>query len=301
MHPFARRLLVLAAVFPLIAPVGTADAQNADEPTISLLPTYFDLDFPGGTLEQFAAAVRRANEDATLVISEEALGFRLPAVTLRQVDVSAAARLIERVAQAPDNSASRLDVNWVEVPASANVAVSINAWTNPEVSDTETRTWSVREHLDRGLAADDLLSAVQAMLEVEPGAADVRFHEPTALLIIRGTEAQLNLVNDGLGQMRAEVRGRANDEESIRNEIAILEDQLAESEAQMRVAGKAVEVAQLRVKEALEAFEKGLLSQVDLGEAELEVVQAEANLQMIMRRIDRLSSEIERLRSRLDD
>ena len=307
MHFCTRRLAILAAALPLAAaPTGaiaqTSTSQAATPAAQRPAATLFSLDFPGGTMAELADAIREANENATIVVSEDAAAWRVPALQLRSVDLRSVGQLLDRIATPPTPDPSKqLFTMSSAIAGTSEVALSVSTGRGFQAPKTATQTWSVREHLHGGLPADDLLSAVQAMVETEPGDATVRFHEPTALLIIRGSQGQLSLVTDGLDQLRAEVRQDRDRSDAVREEITFIEDRLVEARGELRVAEKQVEVARARLNQVEEAKEEGLVAQADVSEAELEVVRADAQLQVAVRRVQRLGESLQRLEERLDD
>ncbi|MFG0274779.1 MAG: TolC family protein [Phycisphaerales bacterium] len=304
MHTLARRFAILAAVLPLAGATPSALAQDAAHdaaPERQVAATLFSLDFGGGSLGQLVSAIRSASTTATVVVSADAEAFRVPPLTLRQVDLKSVGWLVERVASAPTNEARALSVSAIPISGTEESALSFSLVDRRGSNVPQTRTWSVREHLNGGLPADDLLSAVQAMVETEPGDSTLRFHEPTALLIIRGSEAQLDLVTDGLDQLRAEVRQDQNRTDSVYDDMAVIEDRLVEARGELRIAEKQVEVARASLKQMQDAFEEGIAPEVGVTEAELEVVRADAEFEVVARRVQRYTEALNRLRERLDD
>jgi hypothetical protein len=307
MHTLARRIAILAAVLPLAGAAPNAMGQNAEPAAATqrdTAATLFSVDFPGGTVGELADAIRDANENATIVVSEDAASWSVPALQLRRIDLFSAARLIEQVASSPlPTPDSRLSVAASRIPGTNDVAISLSVGRAVSLEERKigTRTWSVREHLNGGLPADDLLSAVQAMVETEPGDSTIRFHEPTALLIIRGSEAQLTLVSDGLEQLRAEVRQDQNRADTVLDDIAQIEDRLVEARGELRIAEKQVEVARASLKQMQDAVSEGVAPAVAVAEAELQVVRADAEFEVAARRVQRFTEALGRLRQRLDE
>jgi hypothetical protein len=307
MHTLARRFAILAAVLPLAGAAPNAMGQNAEPAAATqrnTAATLFSVDFPGGTVGELADAIRDASENATIVVSEDAAGWRVPSMQFRRVDLLTVGRMIGQVAAPPTSAPGlRMAVLPSQVAGTSDHAISVSIAPDFSIEERKigTRTWSVREHLNGGLPADDLLSAVQAMVETEPGDSTIRFHEPTALLIIRGSEAQLTLVSDGLEQLRAEVRQDQNRADTVLDDIAQIEDRLVEARGELRIAEKQVEVARASLKQMQDAVSEGVAPAVAVAEAELQVVRADAEFEVAARRVQRFTEALGRLRQRLDE
>jgi hypothetical protein len=72
----------------------------------------------------------------------------------------------------------------------------------------ELRVFDTSDLLDETVTSKDLLTAVEASLEmIKDGSppAQVRFHEETGLLIIRGTQEQVSAVNQIVNQIHEKV------------------------------------------------------------------------------------------------
>jgi len=173
--------------------------------------------------------------------------------------------------------------------------------------------WSMREHLDAGMAAEDLLSAVQMVAsavetDVKP---EIKFHESTALLVFRGThKKQSQLIEQALAQMKNDAQERAEQREQRRTQIENVKDKLISYQSEIAIQQKRLEATRNRLslrREALERFKADhqgdqqsnrgkLLALIgSMSEAELEVAEAQAKLQSLKARAAQLKEKLDRL------
>lgn len=208
---------VVAAIVTIAAP-GSAPAQPPAAPAERARPSLpvIDLSFPGGTVTDYVAALRKATPDANVVIAPGAGEATVPAVTLRHVTVPAA-----------------LDVLRGRVRTGAGVAVEIEIVHVPSYSTDERPTYAVRAHeaggaagprasthvwtvsalLGADLTSRTLLSAIETALDVVGGSKpDVRFHEDTGLLIARGNEEQIDVITSVIDELQGARRERETEE-----------------------------------------------------------------------------------------
>jgi len=274
-------------------------------------PHVFDLDFPGGSLDAFLDAVRSAHPEANIVAPPEASDFPIPPMKLRNITLQAAMQLIEGSAELPSGHEAHIGVEGFPVFDSWDPAIRVDHSGSRQSrwGEQQSSVWSLAEHLTGGRASEDVLGAVQVALATFPVESTIRFHEPTSLLIVRGTEAQLELVDKTLAQLRGDVRRQSGEAELLRHEISTLESELIESQARLRVAQKRADVARsefaAKAKAGKDQIESGAASAVDvegwLGEAELKLVEAEADLEITQNKARQIAMRLEAVRKRLDE
>ncbi|MEZ5966896.1 MAG: hypothetical protein R3F56_23855 [Planctomycetota bacterium] len=215
-----------------VTPLPSAD-QAQKEHTLS-------VDFKGGSLADYAAALRAAGKSVNIVVPESASRVRVPAIVLRDTSVEAALRAATQVvdgdvALAVETSIGSLPnvgvvgepVYSVRVRASgpttatgytdANRSVRVfslrglsrvageDQATQPALLDIKT----VLTALDTGLA----VAAQQG--EQLTGASEkavLRLHEDSGLLFVAGTNAQLRLVDEVLANLGREVKAASRQE-----------------------------------------------------------------------------------------
>lgn len=298
-----RRFALLAA--PLLALTHAVPVQaQEDRPAREGRSTLFSLEFEGGSLGAFSSAVLEVHDGATFVVDEIAASFTLPSMQLQQIDLVTAASLVEVIASPPEGRVGQVHVHTWRVGETGRHTVAIRGRFLPheqQASAEATKIWSLAEHLNSGMNADDLLAGAEAAIGAVGLGGALRFHPPTAMLIARGSPEQIDAVDQAVRQMQMFGSRSLSDEEQLRSQIAASEELLSQAMAQLRIAAKRVEVAQLGVESARESFaDSGALGREAVAEAELKVVEAQAELERIQSEVERRRRHLERMRARLD-
>jgi hypothetical protein len=240
--------LVLAALCaaPLAAHPLEAAAMQPGEPPVMTI----DLNFAGGTVSEYAAAVRAAARNINIVLSPGAGEFTVPPVELRHAFVPHAMKLLEYLAHHPHG---RLMVRHEhENPMFADMFIVAADIRRPTISPTEleTRVYSLVGIIDEQVTAADVLAAIEAalgLLEGEYQPAKIRLHEATGLLIVRAHPMQVFHVDEVMEQLTNATAQRRQIEVNAR---------------QREQSAPAVEIRRLseenkRLRDALERAEAG--------------------------------------------
>lgn len=167
-------------------PRGVAQQSPEDPPTVT-------VDFKGGSLAEYVAAVRAAQPAVNVVYTTEAERFPVPAILLRdaaEFEVMGVLNLLRM------EGSSRLNV---ENKGRVFAISVINA--GARAGGSQTSVWSVQELLANGIKPEDLLSAVDVAVEVGGGNSAVKFHRETALLIARGDGGDLVAIDALIQQL----------------------------------------------------------------------------------------------------
>lgn len=265
-----------------MAGVYVADTPDARERV--------SIEFGGGTVAEYIAAVRRQAQGANIIVSERARDARVAAITLRDAPLAAAVQAIDRRLQG-----GSLHVTTDRIDGELVFAIDL------AVPDEETAVWSLAEHLQAGMNADDLLSGVEAAVGAVGEGGAIRFHAPTAMLIVRGGPDQVSAADQAVSRMLEVGERSERSENDLRANLQAYEQRLVELQAEARIGAKRVEIAQMRVEEMREHVNNDVATEVQLAEAELEVIAADSELQQVLRSLDRIGEAIKRLEERLDD
>ncbi len=210
----------------------------------------FDLSFPGGTLADFVAALRKEVEGVNIVYRPLQWPVPVPAVTLKRVTVSTAldtvARLLEGVPIGPriHNSEDLLKprgagpqpglvVRMVKVreirgrPSRTVFLVTVDPrlqlasqhprvrYTKSGASSTRFQVFSLRGLLGRRgasgkpLTAEAVFTAIETALELggaESQPPKFKLHPDTGLLFVRGTPAQVAIVQQVVASLKEDWR-----------------------------------------------------------------------------------------------
>ncbi len=233
----------LAAILVMALP-GAAAGQPGEQPPPQrqrpekpALPV-IDLSFPGGTVLDYVAAVRKANPEANIVTDPEAALIPMPAVALRRVTVPAALAVLRNRSVNDGRTVVELSVEEVPVfspeerPTYQVQARTSGAGRAPP-PNRSTKVWTVSSLLVGDLTSRKLLSAVETAVEVvgSDPRPDVRFHEDTGLVIARGSPDQIAAIAEVIDQLteslkeRQDAKARAADRECAKK-IADLEQEI---------------------------------------------------------------------------
>lgn len=200
------RTLLLALTAVTAAPA--AIAQQDDE----------TLRFPGGTLAEFAAALRQnaaAHGDAVnVVLPDTAKSVQLPAIELTHASVGDALRAVATILapvvrldiEEQHSRPDRLPVCAVRVlpldgkkapspPRIVRVVSLASVIPNDALPDLHA------------VPAETVLTAIETALTIQGETeAEIRFHEDSKLLFVQGTVDQVTMVEQVVGQLERDVR-----------------------------------------------------------------------------------------------
>jgi hypothetical protein len=240
MNRFA--LVPLCSAVLLFAVIsGTTHAQRSGQAGDNAV---FDLDFDGGTAAQYIDEIRRKMIYANIVIDPGVDLVEMLPVQLKRVSLHQALALLDGMSAQGEDHQIVLDLGILPGEDSMTVyKIEVNGRMPGERTRRDGRIWSLQQVLSHGYSASDVLTAIEIsidMIENAPSPADVRFHEDTALLIVRGHPAQLDAISTLVSQL---VTSPAQDEQSKQ-----MRSRLQEAEMKLMLAQSTV--VELRDKAA---------------------------------------------------
>lgn len=151
-----------------------------------------DIDFPGGTLQQYIDHLRKAAPKMNVAMFGEVSSIRMPAIRMTDVPYVDAMKALQAL---PSEHGSIVDV------ISQGDVFLIRSSRTSEAR-VETVVEDVSGMIAAGSKQEDILSAVQAVIEIGGANIEARFHEPTSLLILRGRPADLVAVVATVDKLR---------------------------------------------------------------------------------------------------
>jgi hypothetical protein len=158
----------------------------------------YRVDFPGGTISEYVEMLRETIPGVSIIVLPAAEDVPLPPFEVTSPHVSELINVIERAAMAPRGRSirARLDTTVYYIQVFRHIA---------EIR-TRVQTFSLADTLVQDqISARDVFQSIEAALELiedDEHVAKLRFHEPTSLLIARGTETQLATIADTIDQLR---------------------------------------------------------------------------------------------------
>lgn len=199
-----------------------SSVETASESTSA--PDLFDLDFPGGTLQEYVDAIRKKVGNANIIVMPEAMNIPMPAIHLSSVEVGGALASLDDLKLATGYQEIKTHLSFHQ--GNQNLGeldiYTINA--NIHTYNIMTRVFSVSDILHGKVSERDLLSTIESSLELVSEnlpEAKVQFHPETGILIVRGYDAQVDVVNNLLDELHQSAR----QERSRKEKAAAMENQ----------------------------------------------------------------------------
>jgi len=300
--------LLAAALIGFGGPVGAVVGQQGGqedpaEPAGEQWLRVFDLDFEGGTAAEFIEAVRQARGGANFLLSPGLEKVEVPPVKLVDVTLETVMELFEEFDDDRPRDALRLAANRIGEGGAGEPVYEVRAFRWPTSSPSmKSAVRSVNELIDSKWSTDDVLAALQTAMAVEPGDAEIKFHEATGLVILRGSKAQLEIADEALAELRHTSRDRADDLDRLHSRIE--ETRLALAQAQgeveldrseLRLAEKNLQLAEKAMKSSDEPEAYAL----NVANTEHMVEERRVELRIQMQELEMLSSRLERLEAKL--
>lgn len=205
-NPSRLKLLIpLSLACLALAPVARA-AENVERPNDSTLVT---LNFPGGTLEEFVQALETASEGPVNLVMPGYGNVPVPAIRVTQVNLAqvfgAITNADPRIRFQPasrDTSSTVWAVQLADHRTTQQIARSFSVERLLEKYSINDITTAIKTAWDMMREADgaSLPSSSRYWIEVAPP-PELRFHQETQLLIIRGTPDDLNQATNVIEQL----------------------------------------------------------------------------------------------------
>lgn len=219
-------LPLLAAILCAVAPALAQNAEKSADPAPRQQEARASVTFPGGTVAEYTAAVRRAFPGANIAVAPGIEAVRLAPVELTSVNIN------EAIFAIPTLSESAVAVDWFGTTAMVNGAAATK---NSGVERPPVlRVFALAQVLSE-MQPDDALAAVQTALDLVGPGATVKFHADTQLLMVTGTPAHINAAEQVV-QMLFETWSLRRDKQTVsaveRVEWALETSRSASSDAQ---------------------------------------------------------------------
>jgi hypothetical protein len=261
------------------------------------------VDFPGGSVSDYVTALRKAagTQSANIVLSARAASVDLPPLSLRSVTLITALNAIRFVAPAPPGTTWTVQgighgvQNDGELANAPAFVVSVDAAnmspfpggvmppTNPG-PDRTLHVFSMRDLTavpGAAIAPRTVLTAIDAALQMEDDRgvehANIQFHEDSGLLLVRGTKAQIQAVQDVVNELAGSVMRQRSDAERAQREQAERQTAVQKARIQLQRTTARRDHAARALDEAREAVAKGIMSHQELNAIQLSVQEAEAD------------------------
>lgn len=272
-------------------PVQAADWGKVQGPVVS-------LDFPGGTLREYVGAVQRAagKDTVNVLLPAEAADLPLPPISMKDVSARTALEAVQWAF--PQMGPHRVDVTPFGSPESGSPTFAVAYMAmgdrgpvppSQPARPRDVEVFSIRELIEPaeggdGVPVETLLTSIEAALSLKDVgvAPDLKFHEDSGLLIVRGTGEQIGTVKSLLREIRGDVqqrRGIARERQRREAEERFHEKKL---DIEIDLQEKEVRAAKDRVALVRKLEEQGQVGAHELREAKLDEARQEARMRMLM-------------------
>jgi hypothetical protein len=192
--PFCRFLPLGLALFALpVVLCSAAESPKADDQ--GQTPWIFNVDFPGGSLDQLIKSISSANAAIFNVVGEKAdLATTIPGFSLRNADSESLANALNQLIAPRGLNISRAQgPSFVgpRGPASGPANSSIYVLSRRSAIDRPAfDSFQLAPFLEKQ-TIDDIVTAIRTLWELNPAnrpeALQLKFHPPTKLLLVSGT------------------------------------------------------------------------------------------------------------------
>lgn len=283
----------LSTLFVVLAGVALAHGPQTwgQEPGDTEAPAVINLQFSGGTIAEYVAAIRDAAGDVNIVLATpEVRDIPLPPIQLQSVAINSAIQLVAGEMQA--NNRTVLNVYVEEFDPKYDRARPIfrvsarRQGPAPKKRPRDVLVWTVADLLnidpsevrcphcgyDDELEGKAVLTAVETavgLLGEKLSPAEIRYHEATTLLVASGDRQQLEAIDQVVRGLREGIiRQRAAAQEMSEGSLEQVQRKTMELEAQLQEKAKLLEGLQPDQKAALEDRQR-LVTEVDTLRYEL--------------------------------
>ena len=298
----ARSWIVLAGALVLVA-TGRGVAQE-DEPRLGN-PLLQSFSFDGGTLPKFLEALRGAwGSDLNIVVRGDAKSVTIPKVELRNVHVDAVIEAVlfdtgvqVNIVRAESGSPVRIIAAPFQIPAGMDIRRRPPTLHTNVVSLTSLRGTPTEENVQ------PLLRVIDATLGMGPDRelVEINFHAESGLLIVMGTEAQLEMIDKVILRYSEASERRGNDIADLKRSRRDFVRRVRDLQISIGVSMDERAYAAMEAKRIRAQVERGGETQGELARAELAVKQAEATVLKNENALRSSEDQLELLQIRLDE
>ncbi len=274
--------------------------EIAGTPSISK-HDYFDLEFKGGLVRDYVRVIREATGRANIVMLPGAESFYAPAVKLKSVTVEAALSILQDAIEIEEDgrSVAHLEVSDHRVGDAPDRMFVIRAHAIPhhEQGHIQNGVWSVKEILEGpGISIDDAVGALESALELFSDPAEVRFHEQTGILLARGPEEQIHMIERVLDEMSGQSRRLTQSQQRVEIQLSELRDRERELAAEIRIMEKETELANMLLMKTIDREQSlGDVDETDVAAAQLHLTRVRSQLELTIDELSSVAKAIERI------
>ena len=218
----------LLTALVLATSATTTLAQDVPAPVTQAPDTFVKIDFPGGTMSEYTALLRKTFPDASIILMPGTEDFAIPKIQAQIPDgkgpfapANVALRLVceitgtlvfpattynkqeviegylELSSFGQGGQAYRIEANTTQAHRQQSRVVRSNSGFGEETQ--HVRVWPLVDLADSKITMEEILGTLKVAFDLEDGGAPIlRYHEPTSILFVKGTNDQLFTVESTL-------------------------------------------------------------------------------------------------------
>jgi hypothetical protein len=290
-------------------PQPAEKASQGNGPTVS-------VNFKGGTLAEYVKALRAAtSEPVNIALQGEAASIRVEPMELRDVGIEAALHAalggsVGRMVMEPDGTQSQVILNTIassgggDGPMVFSVSREVQRASGGRspIKGNMVEVYSLQPLVQPGAggkedAAVVALTAIETALALtqEEGGSEpeIKFHQDSGLLLVRGTGPQVSLVGQVVKRLTSDHDQRSGMQTQLRLRAIERQADVRKAEIRVQVAEGKLEVAEQEMGQLSELVEKGSAPSLELTRFRAQFQQARADRELAMIDLERLSKEAE--------
>lgn len=301
-------------------PPGSEPAPNSPgwKNAVRVQPTsgaMVSLDFPGGTVAQFASALKSALASSggavNIIFPTDAMNVEVPPISLQGVrPATAMAALVTAFRSSEEHRfdfdtlsgefevpSFAISYKRIKNPASAQGAEAratlkrrVEVFSVREILEAPLGTNPSKEHSDEArnrilIAIDDALAAAakgaatdSSAQAPQPAPATVLLNSETSLLIINGDDAQIDIARAILSHLRNDTIDRRKAEQQQIEKASARWHRIEAAKIQLDSSRAELDVSRGRLEKSIAEHQAGQLPSSHLDDARLKLIRAETNV-----------------------
>lgn len=260
--------LITTCCLAIVPAVASPQDETPNESDRKVLIA--DIEFPGGTMGQYADLLREEFPDASIVLMPGTPEFHVPRIEAR-INTLSVAGLFNALSLAcdvqgtllfkdPDTGATRREQGILEVEPIGGITADGLYRILPHTMASQTRgratkavegsaveVFPVADLLASGITMQELLDTIKVSFEVleadDPNAGRppmIRYHEPTAILFVKGSGSQIRLVHETFAALESVSETRQMNMAET-NTISLLRQEIVKLKASIEAGNQAAE------------------------------------------------------------
>ncbi len=262
------------------------------------------FEFDGGSLAEFVDVVQAAAGTKQVLVRGNAAEFEMPPLQMEKVTLYGVLSALDGDERRHRNGdRSRLNVGDRDGVYLVEVETDSPSRQDMEARRTQTMSWSVASLRGQGsVSTEELLTAIEAAVEVSEGVetTKLRFHDETSLLIVSATGQTLQMIDSVLQQLSRSANSTATARQEALEQQSKFRSEAMIARSRMDYFTELLNFEEKRLERLQASFESGSISEEEVHEQRLAVLEARASGQEAEARLQEVEARLAQVQSRLD-